>query len=733
MSKRMIYLLNKRIQMKRNHLYSGLIVAMLGVQVTASAQKQIDIQTSHSGLVFTIAPNNKLYQSYLGKNIQGATVRAASATAREAYAQGGGNFLFEPAIRMVHTDGTASLDLRVAEYQTTRVTDNNSVTRIVLKDSIYPVTVQLFLSAFHKEDVIKSWAVISHREKKPVRITNFASSMLHLHADSYWLTQFHGDWAEEMHEENNQLTSGMKVIDSKLGSRANMYQTPAFLLSLNGQSTETEGELLAGTLAWSGNFQFVFEMDEKNQLNILSGMNPYASDYVLDPNTDFTTPEFIFTYSNKGRGQASRNLHNWARNYGVLNGKGPRYTLLNNWEATQFDFDEKKLSGLFGEARLLGTDLFLLDDGWFANKYPRNDDHAGLGDWQENQKKLPNGLGYLVKEATAKGVKFGIWLEPEMINPKSELYEKHPNWVLKLQNRPEDYFRNQLILDIINPEVREFVFHIVDDMLTKNPGIAYIKWDCNRMMTNTASPYLGEKQSNVYIDYVRSLYSILERLRKKYPELPMMLCSGGGGRTDYGGLKYFTEFWPSDNTDPFDRIFIQWGYSYFFPANTIACHVTSWGKQSLKFRTDVAMMGRLGYDIDVERMNEKDLKFSQQSVANYKRLSAVIGQGDQYRLVNPNQQERAAVMYVDDSKSKAVLFSYTLHPRYSTNWTSVKLQGLDAAKVYSVKEINLYPDTQASLPEHDKQYTGEYLMNIGLQVSSTSQLTSSVVEITAVP
>lgn len=717
--------------MKTISLYSGLLLAALSVKMSVFAQKQIDIQTSHTSLVFTVGKDNKLYQSYLGKKITGATGSLATATQVESYAQGGGNYLFEPAIRMVHTDGNPSLDLKVADYSVSHTDDNNTVTSIVLKDAVYPVTVQLFVSAFYKEDIVKSWAVISHQEKKPVRITNFASSMLHLHADSYWLTQFHGDWAEEMHEEENRLTSGIKIIDSKLGSRAHMYQTPAFILSLNGQATETEGELLAGTLAWSGNFQFLFEMDEKNRLNVLSGMNPYASDYVLEAGKNLTTPEFIFTYSNQGKGQASRNFHNWARNYGVLNGKGPRYTLLNNWEATQFDFNEQKLTGLFDEAKLLGTDLFLLDDGWFANKYPRNDDHAGLGDWQENQQKLPNGIGRLVKEATGKGVKFGIWIEPEMLNPKSELYEKHPDWVLKLPNRPEDYFRNQLVLDLVNPAVQQFVYNVVDEMLTKNPGIAYIKWDCNRMMTNTYSPFLQEKQSNVYIDYVRSLYTVLEKLRKKYPTLPMMLCSGGGGRTDYGALKYFTEFWPSDNTDPFERVFIQWGYSYFFPANTISCHVTSWGKQSLKFRTDVAMMGRLGYDIDVARMPEKDLQFSQQAVNNYKRLSNTIWQGDQYRLVNPNQQERAAVIYVDGDKKKAVLLAYTLHPRYGTNWTPVKLQGLDAAALYTVKETNLYPGANAELPENDKQYTGEYLMNIGLNVSSANQLTSAVVEITA--
>lgn len=710
---------------------ASILIVLMGMQLILLAQKQIDIHTRNTSLILTVGKDNKLYQSYLGKRLTKIPDGVTASTTIESYAQGGGNYLFEPAIRMVHADGNASLELKVADITTKSISSNNTVTSITLKDDVYPVTVTLVFSSFNNEDIIQSNAVISHREKKPVRISHFASSMLHCTAGNYWLTQFHGDWAEEMHMDESRLTSGIKIIDSKLGSRAHMYQTPAFMLSLNEVATETTGELIAGTLAWSGNFQFLFEVDEQNRLNILSGMNPYASDYLLEPEKPFTTPAFIFTYSNQGKGQVSRNFHSWARNYGVLNGNGPRLTLLNNWEATQFDFNEQKLTGLFDETKLLGADLFLLDDGWFGNKYPRNDDHAGLGDWQENKQKLPHGIGYLVKEAQEKGVKFGIWLEPEMVNPKSELYEKHPDWVLKLPNRQEHYFRNQLVLDLINPEVQQFVYSIVDDMLTQHPGIAYIKWDCNRMLTNTYSPYLKEKQSNVYIDYVQSLYAILEKLRKKHPGLPMMLCSGGGGRTDYGALKYFTEFWPSDNTDPVERIFIQWGYSYFFPANTISCHVTSWGKQPLKFRTDVAMMGRLGFDIDVAKMTKEDLAFSQQSVKEYKRLSDVIWHGNLYRLEAPWKQERAALMYTNQEQDKAVLFSYTMHPRYGTNWPPVKLQGLDAGKLYIVTEINTYPGQSPTLPENGRKLTGDYLMNTGLHVSGSNALTSSIIEITA--
>jgi alpha-galactosidase len=378
----------------------------------------------------------------------------------------------------------------------------------------------------------------------------------------------------------------------------------------------------------------------------------------------------------------------------------------------------------------MGLDLFLLDDGWFGNKYPRSNDRAGLGDWQETKTKLPDGIGYLVKEATSRGIKFGIWIEPEMVNPKSELYENHPDWVLKLPNRPENYYRNQLVLDLTNPKVQDFVYSIVDDIVTKNPGIAYFKWDCNRMMTNAYSPYLKTNQSQLYVDYVNSLYSVLERLRKKYPDIEMMACSGGGGRVDYGSLKYFNEFWASDNTDAFERVFIQWGYSYFFPAVAVCNHVTTWGKQSLKFRTDVAMMGKMGFDIPVNELKENELKFCQDAISNFKRLSDVIYRGDLYRLISPYEENRAVLMYVNESKSKAVLFGYTMNARYGENFNRVRLQGLDPAKTYKLQEINVSTEGGRRASENGRSYTGDYLMNVGINVGTATPLSSVVYEIT---
>ena len=410
--------------------------------------------------------------------------------------------------------------------------------------------------------------------------------------------------------------------------------------------------------------------------------------------------------------------------------------MLNNWEATYFDFDENKIKDLFKDAKDLGVDMFLLDDGWFGNKYPRNGDNAGLGDWQENKKKLPSGLGYLVKEAKKEGVKFGIWIEPEMVNPKSELYEKHLDWVIRQPERPEIYYRNQLVLDLSNPEVQDFIFGVVDDLFVKNPELAFIKWDCNATIYNAYSAYLNKKglpQSNLYVDYTKGLYKVLQRIRAKYPKVPMMLCSGGGGRGDYEFLKYFTEFWPTDDTEPLERIFVQWDYSYFFPSIATCNHVTDWGKQPLKFRVDVASMGKLGFDIVASKLNPDDKTFCKQAISNYNSFKDVVWHGDMFRLVNPHENDIAALMYVNPEKSKAVVFNYLVNNRFSLTATErpVVLNGLDPKKKYTVKEINLFPGTTSSIAS-DKGYSGDFLMKAGINPNVNLKRTSVVLEITEV-
>lgn len=704
----------------------------------------IPIETRDNALILATDNANRLCITYFGNRLQQAADYLAipkqtrmndgnAGIYNAVYTSSGSTNLVEPALNITHADGNTSTELKYVRHEIQKQDENVTLTSVLLRDEVYAVEVTLWYKTYTKENVVEQWAVIQNKENGRIELEKYASANLYFVADHYFLTGYHGTWAQEMKPETTQLTHGIKTLDSKLGARANLYAPPTFQLSFDRPATENEGRVLLGQLAWSGNFKIDFELDSYHHLRLMAGINPHASEYPLAANQSFTTPSFIFTYSGKGLGEASRNLHRWAKKYRLMNGEGSRMTLLNNWEATYFDFDETKLIGLFKGAKKLGVDMFLLDDGWFGNKYPRNGDNAGLGDWQENVKKLPHGVGYLVKEATAAGVKFGIWVEPEMVNPKSELYEKHPDWVIKQPERPEHYFRNQLVLDLSNPTVQDFVFGVLDNLFTKNPGIAFIKWDCNAVIYNAHSQYLeksGQQQSQLYVDYVKGLYKVLDRIRARYPEVAMMLCSGGGGRVDYEALKYFTEFWLSDNTDPLERVFIQWENSYFYPAISHCNHVTDWSKVSMKYRCDVAMMGKMGFDIVVDHLSPEDLQSAQQALSDYHRINEVVWHGDLYRLVNPWEQPFASLMFVDEQKDKAVMFNYLTTNRYDGLYTvsPVRLGGLDPGKKYRIKELNLYPGTRTSLDE-SAVYSGDFLMSVGYNPDLSLRRRSVVLEV----
>ncbi|CAF3610684.1 unnamed protein product [Rotaria sp. Silwood1] len=711
----------------------------------------IPVETKYIALVIRINENRDPLVIYVGKRLRNREEYSSipSFDAKQlngdytglyssAYTSSGTRNLLEPAIQVVHADGNPSLELKYISHQQDTIDESRGIllTTIHLKDPVYPFEVILYYKAYYKENIIEQWTSIKHTESNTVRLQKYSSANLYFSStDKYYLTHFHGDWAREMNPEEIQLSAGIKILDTKLGTRADLFQSPSFVLSLRqplNHDDENYGEVFAGTLAWSGNYQIQFEIDSLRNLRLIAGINPYASEYVLVPDKEFITPSFFFTYSCQGLGLVSRNWHRWARKYRIPQGEGNRLTLLNNWETTLFDFDEQKLVTLIKDSKKLGVDLFLLDDGWFGNKYPRNNDSAGLGDWQENVKKLPHGIGYLISEAETIGIKFGIWIEPEMVNPKSELYENHPDWIIKLPNRSEYYFRNQLVLDMSNQAVQDFVYDVVDRLFTEHPKLAYIKWDCNAVIYNAYST-TNSHQSHLYVDYVHGLYSVLDRLRKKYPSVSIMLCSGGGGRIDYGILQYFTEFWPSDNTDGLERIFIQWSYSFFFPAITMCNHVTDWGKQSLKFRTDIAMMGKLGYDIVVSKLDENELIFSQQVLNNYARLKDIIWHGDLFRLVSPYRQDHdiASLMFVNENQDKALWFTYLINNRYRAGSNRViRLNGLDPMRTYTIQEINIYPGTDNSTIIFQNSLSGDYLMTFGFNPMVDVQRPSVVLEMT---
>lgn len=719
------------------------IMLLISLQIAkADKVNQIFVGTSKTEIIFQILKDGRVIQSYLGPRLNNKSDYAYLSEIHnpyfntnipgkswEIYPVSGTEDFFEPAFAVRHNDGNRTSFLHYVSHDVRKIDENVSETIIKLQDDLYPVYVTLHYMTYFKENIFKSWTEIYHKEKRPVSISRYASSFLYFSEPAYYLNEFSGDWAKEARMSSQVLTFGKKEIDTKLGTRAAMYVYPFFELGLGHAPEENSGKVLMGTIGWTGNFRFTFDVDNTGNLRVISGINPYASDYELKTGEVFTTPEFIFTLSNNGIGEGSRNFHHWALNYQLKNGKGDRFTLLNNWESTGFDFNEEKIVDLFRETKELGLDMFLLDDGWFGNKYPRNDDHAGLGDWVVNKIKLPRGIPYLVKNAEAEGLKFGIWIEPEMVNPKSELAEKHPDWIISLPERKPYYFRNQLVLDLCNPKVQDYVYSIIDHLMKENPDLAFMKWDCNSPVTNVYSPYLKEKQGQLYIDYVRGLYNVLEKVKNNYPNLSIMLCSGGGGRCDYEALKYFTEFWCSDNTDPVERLYIQWGFSQFFPSKSMCAHVTNWNSNaSIKFRTDVAMTCKLGFDINVKSLKDSEVDFCRQAIGNYKKLKSVIYEGDLYRLTSPYEGNHAALFYVTENKS--LLFAYDIYPRYGENLFPVKLQGLNPDKMYRLKEINIMPGNMSDFKQDNRLLSGDFLMNVGVNVFSTRQTHSCVIEIT---
>ena len=703
----------------------------------------ITLETKKTALVIQADAQKRLHYIYLGAKLDNQSDYSALPLAERSagdytgmynsvYTPSGSRNLLEPAITITHADGNQSLDLQYAGHTVTQLSPDIRLLSIRLKDPVYPVEVTLNYKAYYNEDVIEQWSSIIHQEKDGIVLQKFASANLYLKAGSYWLRQYHGDWAKEMQPEETQLTYGIKTLDSKLGTRANLFMPSVFMVSLDKPAGEDDGNVLFGAVEWSGNFREDFEIDPQNNLRIISGINNYTSAYHLKPGKVLETPPFVYTFSAMGKGEASRNLQTWTRSYKLIDGKGTRLTLLNNWESTYFDFNEDKLRELLKNTKELGVDMFLLDDGWFGNKYPRNDDNAGLGDWHENKAKLPNGIAAVAREADRMGVKFGIWVEPEMVNPKSELYSRHPDWVVKQPDREEYYFRNQLVLDLTNPKVQDFVFHVVDSLFIRDPGLAYVKWDCNAAIYNAYSTYLKHDQSQFYVDYVEGLYSVLKRIRNKYPKVPMMLCSGGGGRVDYNALQYFTEYWPSDNTDPIERIFIQWEYSYFYPAIASSNHVTDWGKEPLKFRVDVAMMGKLGFDIVVNKLSPADLEFCKNAVQVYDGLKPLVWQGQQYRLLDPRENNAASIMYVDPAKASAVMFNYLVNYRYDRGTKKpILLKGLDPAKRYKLTEVNLYPGKSSRIGSQNV-YSGDFLMKVGFNPDVDTDHSSVVITFQAV-
>lgn len=698
-------------------------------QQPATTGKEIKINTSNSELLLIAGNDNYLYQMAYGRTGQTYMIPPKGLQReKEFYPAAGNGFIAEPALSVTHADGNTSTDLYYVDHEVKIEDTNRTLTIIHLKDPQYPFYVDIYIRAYKEEDTLEMWSEISHREEGDVVLYRYSSIAPLLKSNEYWLTQFCGNYKREATLVEERLTPGIKVLDSKIGVRAHQMRIPSFIVSLNQKAEEEEGDVFLSTLLWPGSFQLSFDVDWNNNLRALSGINHFGSQYHLERGKILKTPATLWTYSSQGKGQASRNMHRWAINYGVREGEKERPILLNNWEATHCDFDEKKIVSLFDGAKEIGIELFLLDDGWFGNgQYARDDDKHGLGDWDPDQKKLPSGISYLCREAEKRNIGFGIWLEPEMVNPLSELYQKYPDWVITQPKRELLFGRYQLILDLTRPEVQEFEWKdVIEKTLKPNPGIRYVKWDANRYVTQPGSSFLpAGKQSNLLVDYNFALLDLMKKTSTGYPDVMMMLCAGGSGRVDYGCLEHFHSFWPSDNTDPLKRVFIQWGFSHIFPANTISAHVTRMGRRPVKFAIDVALSGAYGVDLDLAKITGVEKEQIKKSIELYKTiLRPIVQYGDLYRLVSPYENPRAVLSYVAQEKNKAVIFVYQTE---DGSPEKVRLRGLDPGKVYRLTELNIEEGRASSFPMHGKAVTGKELMEEGFTPVCTKELESMVI------
>jgi len=644
-----------------------------------------------------------------------------------------------PAIQVQHANGDQNLELHVTGYA---AADEGSavVHTFTMQDKLLPVAVNVCYKAYKTVDIIETWTEISHQEKKAITLKRYDSGHLTLRRGDVWLTHLHGDWAAETDMTQEPLTRGLQVIRNSDGARNAHLDAPEVMLSLDGQPDENRGRTIGAALCWNGNFELRINTTDKSYHHLYAGIDPQASQYMLEPNRTFATPHLALCYSDNGMGGVSRAFHRWARTCGMLHrGMKTGDILLNSWEGLYFDINEERMLQMMDDIARFGGELFVMDDGWFGNKYQRNDDSSTLGDWVVDRKKLPNGLGVLVDAARQKGIKFGLWIEPEAVNTKSELFERHPEWALQTKGRELKQGRGgtQVVLDMTNPQVQDFVFKMVDDLLTQYPEIAYLKWDANNSIQNVGSLYLPmTKQANVYVDYQLGLLKVLKRIREKYPNVVMQDCASGGGRANYGLLPYFDEFWVSDNTDALQRVYIQWGTSLFFPANAMAQHINHcpyWNTGGrvipVKFRCDVAMSGRLGIELQPKDMTDEERQQCTTCFSDYKALRNTIQTGNLYRLVNPyNRKGVASLMYVDDNSRQAVLFAYRTDNWYGQPMPRIRMQGLQADANYTITERNVKTGQQpCSL--NGKQFSGRLLMDVGIEIPLDWDYASRVFEL----
>lgn len=679
-------------------LFGGKATAQVTEQQTAS------ISTPHTSLVYKAEKGQPLKFVYFGERVSPNDLEELmKGKCPNAFPVYGKNDHGETALSVVHSDGSRVSDL---------VVEAVSADAILLKDTYYDMSVTLRFKTYPDNDVIETWAEVRNGGKETMTLTDVASAYLPVRKGDVWITRMYGAWANECQVLHEPLQRGLLTIQNTDGIRNSHLSHAEVMLSLDGKAQEQTGRVIGAALCYTGNYRLRFNTEDEKWHQFLAGINMEHDPVTVKRGEIFCTPRMALCYAANGMGEVSRQFHRWGRKYQLANGQRERKVLLNSWEGVYFGINEERMHAMMDDAAAMGCELFVMDDGWFGNKYRRNDTQ-GLGDWMVDTGKLPRGIKDLTTHARQKGISFGIWIEPEAVNTKSELFEKHPGWALKPMHHEPLTGRGgtQLTLDLSNPEVQEFVFNMVDTLLTRYPDIDYIKWDAN-------AAFLNREVS--HIAYHQGLVKTLQRIRAKYPEVTIQDCASGGGRVNWGYLPFFDEYWTSDNTDALQRLRIQYGTSLFFPAIGMASHISAspnhqtFRSVPLKFRIDVAMAGRMGMEIQPKDMTEGEKQQCRQAIEEYKAVRPVVQFGDLYRLSSPYEGETTALMYVSEDRQKAVCCWYKLCAYKDQHLPLLRLQGLDPGARYTIHELNALPGD--SFPLEGRTFTGAFLMQHGVEM-----------------
>lgn len=720
--------------------------------ITFTAENKVfHLQAKNSSYLIEIAPTGHLIHLYWGKKLpQTADYRRLlsgelrkkhlqSETANnfkldnipQEYPAYGNSDFRQPAFEVRLADGSSLSNLKYQSHKIASgkdkltglpalyVEDKKAATSLKIKlyDQKAELEVELSYTVFKEFDVIARSAVLTNKGQQKIVLERAFSAAVDFIDANYELITSAGDWSRENHLVRRSLQPGLQAVESTRG--ASSAQHNPFLVLARPEATEEQGEVYGFNLVYSGNFFAGVQVNSFEQARVLMGINQFDFSWQLKASESFQTPELVMTYSGKGLSKLSQTYHKLYRKH-LMRGKYKeqvRPILLNNWEATYFDFDEARILEIAKAGSELGVELFVLDDGWFGS---RNDDTTSLGDWFVDREKLPAGLASLAEKVNNLGLKFGLWFEPEMVSPESQLYQKHPDWCIHIPGRNRTLARSQLILDLSRPEVRAKIMEMLTTIL-ESVKISYIKWDMNRNMTEIGSAKLdSDQQRELPHRYLLGLYEMLEELQQSFPEILFESCASGGGRFDPAMLYYMPQTWTSDNTDAGSRLKIQTGTSLFYPLVAMGAHVSAVPNHqvgrstSLITRGDTAYFGNFGYELDLRKLTQTEKELVKKQISFYKQERTLIQTGDFYRLLRPfADQLDTAWLVVNENKTAAVAAFYKVLAEANQPGRYLKLAGLDPQKYYKVNLINqlktelkLYPETAV--------YSGVELMSAGI-------------------